>query len=100
LNESDLIESNSPKLKIKIKKPIYIHEIYQPFKTKAFYKSREWKILRTEVLKRQKECHYCKTKKNLQVDHIKPRSRYPHLSLNITNLQTLCKKCNLDKGDK
>ena len=33
------------------------------------------------------------------VDHIKPRSKYEHLQLEITNLQVLCKKCNQDKSD-
>lgn len=33
----------------------------------------------------------------IQVDHIKPRSKYPELSLDIDNLQILCKACNKEK---
>lgn len=35
----------------------------------------------------------------MHVDHIKPRSKYPHLSLEITNLQVLCEQCNLAKSN-
>ncbi len=34
----------------------------------------------------------------LHVDHIKPRSKYPDLALDINNLQILCESCNLGKG--
>lgn len=33
----------------------------------------------------------------LHVDHIKPRSKYPELELEISNLQVLCEDCNLGK---
>ena len=36
----------------------------------------------------------------LQVDHIKPRSKFPHLALEISNLQVLCRDCNLGKGNR
>ncbi|WP_374759367.1 HNH endonuclease [Dyadobacter fanqingshengii] len=35
----------------------------------------------------------------LHVDHIKPRSNYPRLALKLTNLQILCKACNLGKSN-
>jgi 5-methylcytosine-specific restriction endonuclease McrA len=34
----------------------------------------------------------------LHVDHIKPRYYFPHLQLELTNLQVLCSDCNLGKG--
>jgi 5-methylcytosine-specific restriction endonuclease McrA len=34
----------------------------------------------------------------MHVDHIKPRWKYPELSLSFENLQVLCKDCNLGKG--
>ena len=34
------------------------------------------------------------------VDHIKPRSKYPELSLVFDNLQVLCGACNKGKGNK
>lgn len=36
----------------------------------------------------------------IEVDHIKPRSKHPDLCLNLSNLQTLCSKCNREKADK
>ena len=35
----------------------------------------------------------------LHVDHIKPRSRFPELALDVANLQVLCEDCNLGKGN-
>ncbi len=35
----------------------------------------------------------------IEVDHIKPRSRHPELCLDLSNLQTLCSKCNRQKGN-
>ena len=36
----------------------------------------------------------------IHVDHIKPRSKYPELELDIENLQVLCGDCNLGKSNK
>jgi 5-methylcytosine-specific restriction endonuclease McrA len=33
----------------------------------------------------------------LHVDHIKPRSKFPRLAIDINNLQVLCADCNLGK---
>jgi hypothetical protein len=68
-----------------------------------FYDSEEWMRLRYQALKAHKgRCECCGAQPGpgnpLHVDHIKPRSRYPRLALDITNLQVLCKKCNLGKG--
>ena len=70
---------------------------------KSFYESREWLGVRYRVLaKHGAICMLCKTggsKTNpIQVDHIKPRSRYPELELDLENLQVLCKCCNMGKG--
>ena len=40
----------------------------------------------------------CGSKEHINVDHIKPRSSYPELSLEFDNLQVLCAGCNLEKG--
>lgn len=65
-----------------------------------FYKSREWRQVRYDALKRSSgKCECCgKNKKPLHVDHIKPRSKYQKLELDIKNLQVLCDDCNLGKG--
>lgn len=67
-----------------------------------FFSSREWLELRYEVLRKHgKECMLCGAKnKTIHVDHIKPRSKFPHLAMDINNLQVLCCDCNLGKGNK
>ena len=70
---------------------------------KSFYNSPEWKTLRSEVIE---DCSYrcasCGRKisdpYNLTVDHIKPRSKFPDLALDKSNLQILCRSCNSSKG--
>lgn len=74
-------------------------------KRKAFYKSREWKEVRYKAfVKYGNQCMCCGCKPEygciLQVDHIKPRHKYPELALDINNLQILCASCNRGKyGD-
>jgi HNH endonuclease len=73
--------------------------------TEDFYQSREWLSLRYEALKRYGAiCQCCgqtRSKDNpIQVDHIKSRYLHPDLALDITNLQILCKRCNMGKGYK
>ena len=36
----------------------------------------------------------------LNVDHIKPRKKYPKLALDVDNLQVLCNECNHGKGNR
>lgn len=68
----------------------------------SFYDSAEWRDLRYRALKKHGAvCQCCKTRATpgnpIQVDHIKPRSRFPELEYDINNLQVLCKDCNLGK---
>ncbi len=70
-----------------------------------FFLSREWQALRYQVLRNSNgRCELCGRGKpdgvSLHVDHIKPRSRYPELALEITNLQVLCEDCNMGKGNR
>ena len=66
-----------------------------------FYTSVEWRKLREEVLQDNTNiCFICGNKKDLTIDHIKPRSKYPKLALKINNLQILCRSCNSSKGAK
>jgi 5-methylcytosine-specific restriction endonuclease McrA len=69
-----------------------------------FYLSDQWIRLRYRTLsKRGNVCECCghtwKVNNPLQVDHIKPRSRYPHLALAPSNLQILCRDCNMGKSN-
>ena len=73
---------------------------------KDFYKCDEWRSLRIRVLEKYEcKCMMCgRSPKNhgivIHVDHIKPRSRHPELSLDFDNLQLLCEDCNLGKSNK
>jgi hypothetical protein len=69
-----------------------------------FLLSYEWRKLRMEVIKeRGARCECCgSTPKDgirINVDHIKPRRKFPHLALAKTNLQVLCEDCNHGKGN-
>lgn len=74
---------------------------YSPGMGKQFYDTREWQIIRYKAIKRYgKACQCCgASNTEIHVDHIKPRSKFPHLELDIENLQILCKACNLGKGN-
>ena len=41
----------------------------------------------------------CGSTERIHVDHIKPRSKYPELELDINNLQVLCEDCNIGKSN-
>ena len=69
-----------------------------------FLMSWEWRTLRyTILMKYDRRCMCCGAcpddgRTVLHVDHIKPRHRYPELSLDENNLQILCSACNQGKG--
>lgn len=69
-----------------------------------FYNSGRWRQLRYKALSTQeRRCACCGASPEhgatLHVDHIKPRSTHPELSLDISNLQILCSDCNLGKSN-
>lgn len=68
-----------------------------------FFLSDQWIAFRYQVLStRGNRCECCgdtwSIGNPLQVDHIKPRSKYPHLALDPGNAQVLCRACNMGKG--
>jgi 5-methylcytosine-specific restriction endonuclease McrA len=68
-----------------------------------FLLSDQWIKLRYRTLMaRGNHCECCGRSwtigNPLQVDHIKPRSKFPHLALDPNNLQVMCRECNLGKG--
>lgn len=70
----------------------------------AFLLSYEWRRLRMEVIKeRGARCECCGASPKdgivINVDHIKPRRKYPELALTKANLQVLCGVCNHGKGN-
>jgi|TARA_B110000967_G_scaffold6367_1_gene6388 hypothetical protein len=65
-----------------------------------FYHCPEFLRLRYLAIKRSAgHCEACGSKEKIHVDHIKPRSLYPKLELELSNLQVLCQKCNSGKGN-
>jgi hypothetical protein len=73
-------------------------------KSNDFLKTYEWRKVRMEVLKKHgARCQCCGASPKegivLNVDHIKPRKLFPHLALDINNLQVLCAECNHGKGN-
>lgn len=69
-----------------------------------FLSSPQWKKLRMEALvKYGNRCQCCGTSPKygavINVDHIKPRKKFPELALDINNLQILCGDCNQGKGN-
>lgn len=65
----------------------------------SFYKSKEWHRIRNKTLIRDNfRCVWCDNDVRLRgrsrVDHIKPLKTHPELSLDLTNLRTLCSSCD------
>jgi len=71
-----------------------------------FFNSNTWQRLRFEVLAESDGCcqlcgrSYREHGVALEVDHIKPRSRFPSLALDKDNLQVMCFDCNRGKGNR
>lgn len=69
-----------------------------------FYWSEEWRRVRYIALRASRGvCELCGVAPTpghpLHIDHIKPRSRYPEMELDPSNLQVLCEDCNLGKSN-
>ncbi len=68
---------------------------------RGFYDTPAWKRLRRRVLKRYgRACMKCGTHDGPTIDHVKPRSLFPELSLDFDNLQVLCQPCNSSKSNR
>lgn len=66
----------------------------------GFYASWEWKKARYEILKKYNPiCMLCGSTEKIVVDHIKPKSKFPELALDLDNLQVLCDCCNKGKSN-
>jgi len=91
----DALTSVKKKLESDIKK-------INPRPSHPFYDSPAWLSLRYDALKTLgRRCAFCKTTDGvMHVDHIKHRSIWPLLELSLSNLQILCKSCNLGKSNK
>ncbi len=73
-----------------------------------FLVTTEWRRARYDALSDSDgRCELCGRNKHqleygeyLNVDHIKPRKKYPSLALSLDNLQVLCHACNQGKGNR
>ena len=71
-------------------------------RSKDFYSSEAWRKLRPVVFSMYgNQCMNpkCGNVNELQIDHIKPRSKFPQLALDLNNLQVLCGPCNRKKSN-
>lgn len=95
--------SRPPKKKhVKVRKPAVQNGL--EVTSAGFLQSYEWRKLRYEALQRHgARCQCCGRGAAdgavMNVDHIKPRRKYPDLALDIDNLQVLCSVCNHGKGN-
>jgi hypothetical protein len=81
---------------------LYLQDLW-PFYAydRGFCQSEEWKNLREQVFERHgRFCAKCGAMEYLHIDHIKPKSLHPGLRLDISNMQVLCAKCNMSKGNR
>lgn len=66
---------------------------------------RKWASIRYKALKASNgKCCLCgrgaSDGVSLHVDHIKPKSKYPELKYELSNLQVLCEDCNIGKSNE
>ncbi|MGN6312866.1 MAG: HNH endonuclease [Rhodanobacteraceae bacterium] len=79
-----------------------INEYQRSAKASPFH-YKKWKRVRYQALVAANgRCQCCGARASdgvqLHVDHIKPKSRYPELEFELSNLQVLCEDCNIGKG--
>jgi hypothetical protein len=68
---------------------------------KEKYYDVEYLAMRAIIFERyDKKCMRCGSIRLLELDHIKPVSKYPELFLCEDNMQILCKPCNQEKSNR
>jgi 5-methylcytosine-specific restriction endonuclease McrA len=99
------------KKKERAQRPVYkvVRSLISSEKRDEFYRSWDWKQARYTALKTHGPvCQCCGAKRGdldsigepvrIDVDHIKPISQFWKLRLDQSNLQILCRDCNMGKG--
>lgn len=88
---------------------VFKQEVNERKTYEKFYRTPEWRILRKVFLRTQNKinshyiCYLCQKPiywRDLTIDHLKPRSKFPDLALEITNLRLAHRQCNSSKGDR
>lgn len=70
------------------------HRAVQPPKKISIPQALRWLVFERDNF----TCQHCGKRQHLAVDHIYPESKGG--TLELTNLQTLCKRCNSSKGSR
>ena len=107
-SKKEVVSKPKPKKKLSRKQRRKKRKANKQFygKKDGFYSCKEWRELRYRCLvKYESKCMCCGRSVAehgivLHVDHIKPRSKFPKLELELDNLQVLCEDCNLGKSNK
>jgi 5-methylcytosine-specific restriction endonuclease McrA len=60
----------------------------------SWRKSRDYRIWRIKVIRRDKKCQICGTKKKLQAHHKNSGSYFPEQRFKLENGVTLCNHCH------
>lgn len=88
-----------------MKVPDHLLELIRTGQLVKFYKSREWRDLREDALRRDNyECQKHKARGKYHraecVHHIKEVKPFPHLALTLSNLMSLCNVCHNEIHDR
>jgi 5-methylcytosine-specific restriction endonuclease McrA len=93
-----------------IREHVFREILLKRIEYEQFYRSAEWQILRLSFLRTRKRtqgsyiCDFCRNtiwrSRDITVDHIKPRSKFPGLAMSLDNLLLACRRCNSSKGNK
>jgi 5-methylcytosine-specific restriction endonuclease McrA len=101
-HHTDRMAQKQARVKPIVQKPVSVAGV--DVTTDAFLSTFQWRKVRMEALKKYgPRCQCCgatpATGAVMNVDHIKPRKKWPSLALDVNNLQILCHECNHGKGN-
>ena len=103
--DSEIIEKDLNRINVIKEKRVKAKKPKKEVKGSDFYIGNEWRRLRVKVLEKYNcKCMMCgRSPKDhgivIHVDHIKPKSLFPELKLEESNLQILCEDCNIGKSN-
>jgi 5-methylcytosine-specific restriction endonuclease McrA len=101
-HHADRMAQKQARAKPVVQKPVSVAGV--DVTSDAFLSTFQWRKVRMEALKKYgPRCQCCgatpATGAVMNVDHIKPRKKWPSLALDVNNLQILCHDCNHGKGN-
>ena len=101
-HHADRMAQKQARVKPVVQRPVSVAGV--DVTSDAFLSTFQWRKVRMEALKKYgPRCQCCgatpATGAVMNVDHIKPRKKWPSLALDVNNLQILCHDCNHGKGN-